>query len=234
MRSAITYLLLLLCALPLVAERKAKVHVVSYGKVMTVRLMLGADEKNAQPVKVRPLYIDGKLKEFVTGEERAITDHLAVARRIIRINNNLPEEKVVGNWLWRLDGWLLVDRAKAQVKLLTLPFFDPYYSQTSWFRDYAAYCGFNDSGEKLFAVVTQIGARKPVLKAPLGAATHGEDPADNCQPPQWEKSPVRVSFAPTHGEKKSFQIFERTVSEAETKPATSDDAAASADKTDGK
>ncbi len=42
------------------------------------------------PMKVRALYVDGKLKEFVTGEMHEVTDRLFVVRRAYRLNNNLP------------------------------------------------------------------------------------------------------------------------------------------------
>jgi len=47
------------------------------------------------------------------------------------------------------------------------PEFGSYYSVASWYRDYVAYCGVSDDGKKLYAVVFQVGRRKPVLKKPL-------------------------------------------------------------------
>ena len=41
----------------------------------------------------------------------------------------------------------------------------------SWFRDYVAYCGVSDTGEKLSAVVMQIGRKKPLLKKEQTAGT---------------------------------------------------------------
>jgi hypothetical protein len=56
------------------------------------------------------------------------------------------------------------------ISAIALPEFDPYYSVASWYRDYAAYCGVSDDGKKIFAIVFQVGRRKPVLKKPLGDA----------------------------------------------------------------
>jgi hypothetical protein len=85
--------------------------------------------------------------------------------------------------------------------------FDPFYSHASWFRDYAAYCGVSDNGEKLSAVVMQLGRRKPILRKELGAASQGEMPDSECAPPTWEKKPTRVTFLPKRAEKQAFSIF---------------------------
>ena len=92
----------------------------------------------------------------------------------------------------------------AQVPLID---FDPFYSEATWFRDYVAYCGVSDNAEKLSAVVMQLGRKKPVLKKELGAATQGDTPDSECDAPNWEKKPTRVTFLPKNGEKQSFSIF---------------------------
>ncbi len=39
----------------------------SFGKPTTVKLLLGPSEEKALTISVRPLYLDTKLKEYVTG-----------------------------------------------------------------------------------------------------------------------------------------------------------------------
>jgi hypothetical protein len=203
---------LLLFALPLCAASsgavKPRTHQINFGKVMPVKLFLGPDEDRTEPMKVRALVVDGKVREFVTGDVHDVTERLFVIRRAFRLNNNLPEDEAkVPNWVWERGGWLLVDRLTGRVSQLAMVDFDPFYSHASWFRDYAAYCGVSDNGEKLSAVVTQLGRKKPILKKDLGAATQGDTPDSECDAPTWEKKPTRVTFRPKHGDKQTFSIF---------------------------
>jgi hypothetical protein len=185
-----------------------KPHVIGYGRTMAVKLLLGPDEAQSAPMKVRALTVDGKVKEFVTGDAHEVTDRLFVVRRAFRLNNNLPEEEGKGaSWVWQRGGWLMVDRLTARVTQLSLVEFDPFYSQASWFRDYVAYCGLSDNGEKLSAVVMQLGRKKAVLSKELGAAGREDSPDSQCDPPGWEKKPTRVTFLPKHGDKQTFSIF---------------------------
>jgi len=61
-----------------------------------------------------------------------------------------------------------VDRLTGRVSQLNLAEFDPFYSTASWYRDYIAYCGVSEDGKKLYAVVAQVGRRKPILKKDVG------------------------------------------------------------------
>ena len=118
----------------------AKPHVVSFGKVLPVKLFIGPGEDRSVPMNVRALLVDGKLKEFTTGESHTVTDRIFVVRRAFRVNDSLPADQgKVPRWVWQRGGWLMVDRTTARITQLNLPFFDPFYSQASWFRDYAAY-----------------------------------------------------------------------------------------------
>ena len=206
--SRFTALLLVFLLTPCFAADKTKTHTISYGRPMAVKLLLGPDEDHTMPMKIRSLIIDGRIKEFVTGEPHEVTDRLLVVRRAFRLNNDLPEEEAKGiSWVWERGGWLLVDRLTGHVSQLPLVEFDPFYSQASWFRDYVAYCGVNDSGEKLSAIVMQLGRKKPVLKKDLGATSQGNTPDSECDPPVWEKRPTKVTFFPKHGEKQTYAIF---------------------------
>lgn len=185
----------------------AKPRIVSFGRWLTVKWMVGPEENVARELKVRSLMVNGDPKEFVTGEPHNVTDKVFVIRRAIRLNDMLPgEEETSPKWRWVPAGWLMVDRNGARISKLSLPEFDSYYSNAAWYRDYVAYCGISDGGDKLYAVVTQIGRRKPVVRKLLGGSKSGDMPESECETPVWQKEPSRVTFQPKGGEKISFAV----------------------------
>ena len=99
-----------------------------------------------------------------------------------------------------------MDRMTGRISSLALPEFDPYYSVASWYRDYAAYCGVSDDGKKLFAIVFQVGRRKPVLKKALGEAHGDAAPDSECPAPGWERRPARVTFEPDETRKSTYAV----------------------------
>lgn len=173
-----------------------KTHTVILGKWRAVELR--SDSGAAQTIKVRDLIIDGRIREYSTGPAHEITDRLFVVRRAYRINDALPDEtRKPQQWVWRLGGWMSVDRQTGHVAQLNLPAFDGEISEASWYRDYAAYCGASDDGTKNYLVVSQLGKRKPVLRREYSGAA--------CSSPTWERSPSRVTFIAA-GEKMSFAV----------------------------
>ncbi len=127
-----------------------------------------------------------------------------------RINDALPNETRL-HWQWQRGGWLLVDRLTGRVSQLNLPEFDPFYSTASWYRDYIAYCGVSDDGKKLYAMVAQVGRRKPVLKKDAGEPAGDDSPDSECPAPLWERSPMRVTFQPDDDQKLIFSLRNRVV-----------------------
>lgn len=206
-------------------QAASKPHVVSFGKVTTVKLFVDGNQAQATYMKVRPLYVDGKLKEFTTGDAHDITDRQFAVQRAFRVNDSLPDEHLTSpKWQWQRGGWLLVDRSTGRISAIKLPDFDPFYSDTAWYRDYAAYCGISDGGEKLYAVVAQLGVRKPVLLKyirPANAVV--TDP--ECGRPVWQRQPTRVTFDLKDGQKVSFSLKGRAADVAvpEDKPSAEED-----------
>ena len=189
----------------------AKPHVIAFGKWLPVKWMVGPTESDVVNMKVRSLYVDGKIKEFTTGNPHDVTDRLFVVRRAFRLNDRLPaEENMAPRWKWQKGGWLTVDRNTGRVSQLNLPEFDPYYSEAAWFRDYVAYCGVSDDAETLYAVVAELGRKKPILKKELGAAADSDSPDAQCAAPEWQRQPVRVTFQPRHGDKLTYAVRGRT------------------------
>lgn len=194
-------------ALATAAVGAPRQHVLSFGKWMPVKLFLGSNEDKSLDIQIRSLYVDGRLREFTTGDPHDVTERLFVVRRAYRLNDWLPsDENKAHKWKWQRGGWLLVDRDTGRVTQINLPSFDPFYSLASWYRDYAAYCGVSDDGAKLYAVVTQLGRKKPLLKRELGPVKDADLPDAQCVAPDWQRQPPRVTFVPAGAQKLTFNI----------------------------
>ncbi len=188
-----------------------KVHVVGLGAFKRVPYSRNGDPAGAMAsenaLKIRPLVVDGLVKEWTTGEAHDVTDRSFVVRRMLRINDELPGEKpAASRWVWQRGPWLLVDRVSGHVSALKLPDYDPGVSQVSWFRDYAAYCGLTSSGKSLYAVVAQLAVRKPVLSKKLSAFEAESRTEAVCAAVQWQREPFRVTFNPSGMSAVSFEI----------------------------
>ena len=191
-----------------VGNAAPKLHVVALGRWTSISWREQESESKPIQLKIRPLYVDGRTKEFTIGASHDVTERTFVVQRIYRLNDSLPQQTGPTQWQWQRGGWLLVDRVSGKVQPLVLPQFDPDSSTVSWFRDYAAYCGVSDDNGKLFAVTMQIGSRKPLLKKAVGEAN--ESP-QTCGAPLWERNPVRVTFEVTPGQKLMFAVKSRAV-----------------------
>jgi hypothetical protein len=211
----VTLLLTLICTLTNSVSATSKPHVITFGKWTSIQWLSGTGTADDKPLalKVRPLLVDERVKEFTLGPAHEVTDRLFVVRRAFRVNDSLPEEPASPpHWQWQRGGWLLVDRVTGHVTSINLPEFDAFYSATSWYRDYAAYCGVSDDGKKIYAIVAQISRRKPVLKKVMegdglaASETKAALPDSACPVPAWQRAPIRVTFEPTGGAKETFAI----------------------------
>lgn len=189
----------------------ARPKVVSFGRWLNVKWTLGTDDNKSVDMKVRALLVNGDPKEFTTGEPHDITDQIFVVRRALRLNDSLPGDELSSpKWRWQPDTWIMVDRRTAHVSKLTLPEFDQFYSSASWYRDFVAYCGISDSGDKLEALVVQVGRKKPILKKFITAPRNGDLPGSECEAPTWERQPMRVTFHPKNADQVIFTVRERS------------------------
>lgn len=233
LQSRLRTLALLVVALVLLQSNSvavSKPHVITFGKWITVpsssnSLVSGEDEKPLA-LKVRPLLIDSRVKEFTFGPAHDVTDRLFVIRRAFRVNDSLPQESAAApNWLWQRGGWLLVDRLTGHISAINLPDFDAFSSSAGWYRDYAACCGVSDDGKKNYAIVAQINRRKPVLMTLLQNEKSGESQKNDvqkiddtrnpafdsaCAVPTWQRNPARVTFEPANLPKQTFAIRAHT------------------------
>ena len=201
-----------------------KPHVVVLGAMKQVPYSKAGDPAGAGPdettLKTRALLVDGRVSEWTTGEMHEVTDRSFVVRRALRINDALPGDSGAGgkpgegkataplpvHWVWQRGPWLLVDRVSGRVTALKLPDYDPGVSQVAWFRDYAAYCGVTASGKSLYAVVAQVGVRKPVLAKKLEAYDAADRVWPVCGAAEWQREPLRVTFHPAGREAARFDL----------------------------
>lgn len=189
----------------------SKPHVVALGKWTSVQWVPdGSPGSKPLTLKVRPLLVDTRIKEFTLGPAHDVTDRLFVVRRAFRVNDSLPQDDSSPHWQWQRGGWLLVDRISGHISGINLPEFDALYSPVTWYRDYAAYCGISEDGKKTYAVVAQINRRKPLLKKLLEGTAWTEDPNtapdSACPAPTWQRTPARVTFEATGTAKQTFAI----------------------------
>ncbi len=83
---------MLILSLTNFAVANTKPHLVTLGKWSTVQWFPGTGAADAKPValKVRPLLVDARVKEFTVGTPHDVTDRLFVIRRAFRVNDSLP------------------------------------------------------------------------------------------------------------------------------------------------
>lgn len=227
-RSLLAFLTCVVSPIAVLAARKPIAHTVGLGSVKRVPYSVAADPSGASPgeteLRVRPLIIDDHVKEWTSGDIHTITDRSFAVRRALRLNDSLPGDKGE-HWVWQRGPWLLVDRTSGHYVALKLPEYDPVVSQVSWYRDYAAYCGLTVSGKQLYAVVAQLGARKPVLSKKLGVRdlqvalvqepsalpgtpTVPSSPATAaCTLAVWQRDPLRVTFQPAGEASVSYDLI---------------------------
>jgi hypothetical protein len=178
---------LFICALLLAGSGFAapREHTILFAPWRSVEVWRDSGDK--QPARVRDLAVDGKPREHTFGAAHEVTDRYFVVRRAYRLNDALPHEtKKSVQWLWRLGGWISIDRQTGRVSQLNLPAFDDETSDAAWYRDYVAYCGSSDDGLKNYMVVSQLGRRKAILRK--------EYSGPPCAAPKWERAPSRVTF----------------------------------------
>ncbi len=157
-------------------------------------------------LKIRPLFVDDRQKEWTLGETHDVTDRSFTVRRALRLNDALPADGAA-HWIWQPGPWLLVDRVTGRIAALHLPDFDAGVSDAVWFRDYAAYCGVSATAKGgLLAVVAQLGARHAVVQKPIGPWPQANHFIPVCQPARWQRLPVRVTLQPTGGDAATYDV----------------------------
>jgi hypothetical protein len=188
-----------------------KMHAVSLGAVRKVPYT-PADVAPAEraedttTLKVRPLLVDDRQREWTMGEIHEVTERSFAVRRVMRVNDALPADRDA-RWVWEPGPWLLVDRVTGHITALHLADFDATVSNVVWYRDYAAYCGIGTTAKGgLFAIVEQLGARRPVVQKQLAPWPQANHFIPVCPPAEWQRLPMRVTLKATGGEAMTFDV----------------------------
>ena len=205
------------------AAKTPKVHTVTLGpmhKVPYVPAFSTPDSKDedSTTLKIRPLFVDSKQKEWTVGELHNISDRSFAIRRALHINDSLPTDPGE-RWVWQPATWIVVDRTTGHITALHLPAFDAAISDAVWFRDYAAYCGISSSASRsakadasgtLVAVVAQVGGRKAVAQRPVGKWPQPEHAGPVCSPAHWQRLPMRATVGPVGADPVTFDVVGST------------------------
>ncbi|MDE1163199.1 MAG: hypothetical protein PW792_14845 [Acidobacteriaceae bacterium] len=162
--------------------------------------------EDATTLRIRPLVVDGKVKEWTVGEMHEVTDRTFVIRRALHLNDALPNE--AARWTWQPGPWLTVDRTSGRVTALHLPDFDAQLSHVVWFRDYAAYCGLHVlvKSTSLTAIVVELGARRAAVSQKISAWPIDPLPHPACAATTWQRTPMRATFHPANHAEMTFSI----------------------------
>jgi len=201
--------LLLAMLFPAIAGA-VKTHTVALGaarKVPYTPPEATADTKSddSTSLRIRPLFVDDKQREWTVGPIHEVTDRTFVVQRALHLNDGLPDEPV--HWTWQPGPWLMVDRMTGHVTALHLPDFDPQVSDVVWFRDYAAYCGIATTVKGgLMAVVAELGARKAVVQQKLSGWPQPDAPHPVCATSKWQRTPMRATIQQTGGQPMTFDV----------------------------
>jgi hypothetical protein len=206
--AVVPLLLMFLCLCGPAAQ--AKTHTVTLGPSRRVpytppEATVDTKSEDSMTLRVRPLLVDGTVKEWTVGDVHDVTDRTFVIRRALHINDSLPAETL--RWSWQPGPWLMVDRLSGHITALHLPAFDPQVSDVVWFRDYAAYCG-TTSGARggLAAVVAELGARKPVVQKVLAPWPQASPAHPVCLAAVWQRTPIRVTLQASGGQPMTFDV----------------------------
>ena len=208
-------MMFLFCLFP-GSVQAAKLHFVTLGAVRKVpytppEATPESKGEEATTLRIRPLVVDDKPREWTVGELHEVTDRTFVIRRVLRINDALPGE--AARWNWQPGPWLQVDRTSGHITPLHLPNFDPQVSEVVWFRDYAAYCGLVPTLKGgVMATVVELGSHKAVGQRvlaswPLERPEKSDTPLyPVCAPVHWQRLPMRATLSLSGGAPVTFDV----------------------------
>ncbi len=177
-----------------------------------------ADETST--LKVRPLFVDDRQKEWTTGEIHDVTDRTFTVRRALRLNDALPTD-AAPHWIWQPGPWLSVDRSSGHITALHLPDFDSAVSDVVWFRGLRRLLRHRTTAKGgLFAVVAQLehGVRSSRNRSANGRKQTTSSPSASL--PSGSACQCVVTIKPTGGDPTTYDVVGSTslVEEGDNSP----------------
>jgi hypothetical protein len=101
----------------------------------------------------------------------------------------------------------MVDRVSGHITALHLPDFDPLVSDVIWFRDDAAYCGIASTAKGgIVAIITQLGAHKPIVQKLLAPWPQTTPSNPICAAAIWERAPMRATLQLTGAQPVTYDV----------------------------
>lgn len=214
--SLLLFSLLLVIPITVHAAAKPRIHTVGLGTARRVPYTPAfstpdSKDDDSTTLKVRPLVVDDKLKEWTVGEIHNISDRTFAVRRVLHINDALPDDPGE-RWVWQPASWILVDRSTGHITALHLPDFDSAISNAVWFRDYAAYCGISSTAKSssLVAVIAEVSGRRAVAQRAIGKWPQADPAGPPCQTARWQRLPMRATLQPAGGDAITFDVIGST------------------------
>ncbi len=157
--------------------------------------------------RIRPLFVDTRLKEYTTGMPHEVTDHLFVVQRMFRLNDSLPDEAGgAPRWPWQRGGWVLVDRVTGRMAPITLPEFDPLLQRQAGIGITSRTAEFQTMGRDCLRWSLNSAAARQFSRSRWAKPETILRPIQHALLPGWQRQPARVTFEPVNGPKVTFAV----------------------------
>jgi hypothetical protein len=153
-------------------------------------------------LKVRGLYVDGRMKESMLGASHDVTARTFVVCRTFRENDNLPTETVSPRWIWQRGGWRTVDRVSGHISSIAMPEFDHLLLGVQLVSGLSPTAGSRTTAKAVRHRILDGTSQKNFSASRMKMTCR----IRKCPPPTWERRPARVIFEADQDHKASYVV----------------------------